>query len=233
MILRLISLLLAVALIGCSGAPAPQPLTPESEPELAIRWVRDAAEYRAAVLQAYDLATHRVESLAPSRERGSWAVVLDADETVISNLDYSIRRIGAEPSWSEESWNVWVREETAPALPGAVEFIERVRALGGRVAIVTNRSDSVCEETGNNLRAVGAIYDVLRCRVAESSKQARWDAVASGEGTGLGPLEILLWMGDNIHDFPGLEQSSANDAMNEIGERFVVLPNPLYGSWEE
>ena len=43
--------------------------------------MRDAAEYRAAVLQTYRLATAQVEREAAGRAAGSWAVVLDADET--------------------------------------------------------------------------------------------------------------------------------------------------------
>ena len=68
---------------------AAAPALPDS-----VRWVRDGAEYRAAVLQTYRAATTSVE---PPRGRapGSWAVILDADETVISNLQYQIERAQA------------------------------------------------------------------------------------------------------------------------------------------
>ena len=52
---------------------------------------------------------------------------------------------------------------------------------------------------------------------------------------GLAAADVLLWIGDNIQDFPRLRQDvrSANDsAFAEFGDRFIVLPNPMYGSWE-
>jgi len=45
----------------------------------------------------------------------------------------------------------------------------------------------------------------------------------------------VMWVGDNIQDFPRLRQdirSSSDSAFAEFGDRFIVLPNPMYGSWE-
>ena len=39
-----------------------------------------------------------------------------------------------------------VRREATP-LPGAAAFLARVRELGGRIAIVTNRLESECADT--------------------------------------------------------------------------------------
>ena len=49
-------------------------------------------------------------------------------------------------------------------------------------------------------------------------------------------MRVLMWVGDNIQDFPTLTQSirTRDDAaFAEFGEGFVVLPNPMYGSWEK
>ncbi len=229
--------LTTLCLLGCAGAPAPvsAPRAAEAEAGYEIHWVRDSAEYRAALVQTYRLAGLQLEELTRDLERGSWAVALDADETVISNLGYSLGRAGQEPRWTEETWTEWVRTKRATAIPGAIEFIDRVHRLGGRVAIVTNRSEGVCDATHENLVALGIRFDVLRCRADESSKESRWRAIEAGDGTGLGPLEIVMWIGDNIHDFPGLDQSArarGGDAYEEFGVRYFVLPNPLYGSWE-
>ena len=71
----------------------------------------------AATLQAYRDATARVEQQAATRKAGTWAVILDADETVISNLQYQIERIGQ--GYSAESWAAWVHRKEATPLPGA------------------------------------------------------------------------------------------------------------------
>ena len=71
-----------------------------------VRWVRDARSIRALV--AADLPRGdrgRDLSQRQTRKAGSWAVILDADETVISNLQYQIERAqaGISPTASE-SW---------------------------------------------------------------------------------------------------------------------------------
>jgi predicted secreted acid phosphatase len=51
----------------------------------------------------------------------------------------------------------------------------------------------------------------------------------------LPPLEVLMWVGDNIQDFPGLGQNlrmMAGPSYGRFGERYFLLPNPMYGSWE-
>ena len=91
--------LLFVSAACRSAAPLPAPTAAPAAPTAAvaipdaIRWVRDAAEYRAATLQAYRLVTSSVEAAAAGRAPGSWAVVLDADETVINNVTYQPAQI--------------------------------------------------------------------------------------------------------------------------------------------
>jgi 5'-nucleotidase (lipoprotein e(P4) family) len=220
-----------------TGAPAPA-ATPTSEPAadpiLAVRWVRDAAEYEAAVRQLYAVAQAQVERAVSGRAAGSWAVILDADETIISNLKYQDERTALGKGYSSDSWTAWVKRKEATALPGAAAFLKRVRALGGRIAIVTNRRAAVCGDTEANLKAVGLIYDVVLCRTDEEDKNARFQAVATGTA-GQPPLEVVAFVGDNIRDFPALSQAikgSGPEAFAKFGTTFFVVPNPLYGSWE-
>ena len=122
-------------------------------------------------------------------------------------------------------------------MPGAAAYTRRVRALGGRVAIVTNRADSLCAETRENLRAVQVEADVVLCQQGrESDKNPRFLRVQNGTAApGLAALDVLQWVGDNIQDFPGLSQQAARSditALNDFGRRYFILPNPMYGSWE-
>ncbi|MFQ5349974.1 MAG: hypothetical protein ACE5EG_05995, partial [Thermoanaerobaculia bacterium] len=54
-----------------------------------IRWVRRSAEYPAVLEQTYRLAGEALARRVADRPSGSWAVVLDADETLISNSEQS------------------------------------------------------------------------------------------------------------------------------------------------
>jgi 5'-nucleotidase (lipoprotein e(P4) family) len=227
-------------------APHPVPL-PESLPQLAvplppsgamasIHWWRNSAERRAIFQQTYRWAGQRLRELAAHERRGGWAVIMDADETVLDNSTYQLRRNGRNEGYSTESWAAWAHEKAAPATPGAPEFTRLVHELGGRVAIVSNRDENICDDTRENLRQVAIAYDVVLCRVqGQSDKNPRFAAVEGGTGTGLPPLKVLMWVGDNIQDFPGGSQDARNQgaqAFGDFGRNYVLLPNPMYGSWE-
>jgi 5'-nucleotidase (lipoprotein e(P4) family) len=203
-----------------------------------VSWVRDAAEFHAVVLQTYRAATGRVEEQAAARTAGSWAVILDADETVINNLQYQIERGRLGLGFTPESWNAWVKRREATPLPGAARFLARVRELGGRIAIVTNRLGSECDDTEAVFRAHALMYDVMLCRPdgTPSDKNPRFAAVERGQAFGLAaPLDVVVVIGDNIHDFPGLSQQTragGDAAFGDFGVRFFLVPNPMYGSWQ-
>lgn len=227
--------LLWVAACAASAPTAPAPAAPATTPG-AIHWYRTAAEQRAVYEQVFAWAGERVTAAARDVME-PWGVILDADETVLDNSAYQLRRARQGLGYTPESWNEWVREEAASALPGAVAFIRHVKALGGRVAIVTNRDDAVCAETRRNLRAVGVEADVVLCRTpGPSEKETRFRMVQEGTTeAGLPPLRVLAWVGDNIQDFPGGSQALRDADPSELagfGTRFFVLPNPMYGSWE-
>jgi 5'-nucleotidase (lipoprotein e(P4) family) len=221
------------------GTPAPAPDTSAvragttTGPGLEIRWVRDSAEYEAAVRQTYLMAEDHVERAAAGRAAGTWGVVLDADETTISNLAYQIEQAGRP--YEETSWQAWVKRREATALPGAAAFLARVRALGGRIAIVTNRREAVCADTRAVFEARGLAYDMMLCRTDTGDKNPRFAAVQSGLlPSTLPPLTVVAFVGDNILDFPQLSQAikgGGDDAFNAFGSRFFVIPNPMYGSW--
>ena len=238
---------LSVATAGCATAPAPPPVPPDGpsasgdEPfraSKAVRWVRDSAEHRALSLQVFRAATGYVEEAAATRESGSWGVIADADETLIDNSVYQVERERQGLGFTRESWRQWTERREAVPLPGATSFLARVRALGGRIAIVTNRRQSECADTVAVFRTHRLVYDVILCRPDDgpSDKRARIDAVARGTTpAGLPPLEIVAILGDNIRDFPGQSQALREEgveAFTDFGARFFVFPNPMYGSWE-
>lgn len=223
--------------VNAPSVPVTTAPTTAAVPE-AIRWVRQSAEYRAVLLQTYRLATAHVERTAAGRPAGTWAVILDADETVIDNSTYQLERARLGAGFSPDSWNAWVKRREAAPLPGASEFLARVRALGGRIAIVTNRLQSECDDTAAVFAAHQLAYDAMLCRPdgSASDKNPRFEAVAAGKtAAGAPSLEVVAWIGDNIQDFPRSSQALAAapaSAFVEFGTRYFVVPNPMYGSWQ-
>ncbi len=249
----------ALALAGLaacrSAAPAapPQASSPPSSPPAAsaraasstepplshaLRWSRDSAEHRAIFLQVYGAATVHVEQAAAKRPGGGWAVIADADETVIDNSAYQAERERAGLPFDGPSWRAWTERREAIPLPGSRAFLTRVRALGGRIAIVTNRTLSECPDTEAVFRTHELAFDVMLCKpdAGPSDKNPRFEAVTNGTTpAGLPPLEVVAVLGDNIHDFPALSQAirkQGDEAFAAFGTRFFALPNPMYGSWE-
>jgi len=239
--LSVCTLALLAGTVSCasprSSLPAPEP-TPAASDSLPndVKWVRSSAEYRALTREIYTMAGDRLPELVRGLPARGWAVILDADETVLDNSEYQ-RRLAVEHSaFDAKSWTAWVNERAAPAVPGAVGFTEHVHSLGGRVAIVTNRSMAECDATRENLRAIGVQADLVLCQPAgEADKNPRFQRVQSGGAApGLPALSVVEWLGDNIQDFPSLTQAARTDsaALAQFGKRYFVLPNPMYGSWE-
>jgi len=230
--------------------PAPPPLPePQPEPEppaapalpLALRYVH-GAEFRAATIQTYRAAARELERLVEVLEPGAWAVVLDVDDTVLSNAPFERELAladGGAMTFDRQRWNAWVARRAARPLAGALGFIERVSELGGVVALVTNRAHELCPATEDNLRAQGVPYDVILCRPpgSDGEKEPRFDSLREGTAAGgLPALEIVMFVGDNIGDFPDLDQSlrrANEDAYADFGALYFVIPNPMYGSWEQ
>lgn len=247
----LIPLLLIVTACAPTRPESPAPL-PAGEPPPAaaaaapsaanaalrhreVHWVRTAAEYRALTLQVYRAASEEVRQRATALQPGHWAVIMDVDETVLDNSEFERRIAETGQEFEEWMWADWVREEAATLVPGAGGFIELVQELGGRVALVTNRDDALCPATRRNLEALGVRPAVVLCETDTGEKEPRFRLVREGEAAeGLPPLDVVMWVGDNIGDFPDLDQGVRDGpaaAYRLFGERYFVLPNPMYGSW--
>jgi 5'-nucleotidase (lipoprotein e(P4) family) len=235
---RRVAPLLVVATAACASHPrttlAPNPAL-AAAPRNDIHWFRSSAEYRGIVIEVYRTAATRLTELVRGLPAGTWAVILDADETVLDNSLHERRLADRNQGFTEAGWTRWVRERAATAIPGAVDFTRQVHHLGGRVAIVTNRADSLCAPTRENLHSVGIDADIVLCQPGtESDKNPRFQRIQQGTAVaGIPALDVVEWLGDNIQDFPSLNQAIRDTPARyaDFGLRYFLLPNPMYGSW--
>lgn len=230
---------------ACAHAPATRPPT-EMRPAAAqqplpleIRWTRRSAEHRGVFLQTFELAEERLPELTRGLAPQSWAIITDADETILDNSLFQEQQAVTHTPYSEAAWNDFVRSQVSTALPGAVEFVRRVHALGGRVVVVTNRAPEVCDVTRSNLQKDSLDADLVLCHPAppaNGDKNPRFQAVQNGTAAaGMPGLKVVMWLGDNIQDFPELGQDvrqQGDGAFAHFGRDYFLLPNPMYGSWE-
>lgn len=246
-------LVLVATLGGCAAAP---PLLSGQPPAVhpvqqAVLWVQTSGEYRAAALQAWRGATQTLDQAladstwsAATEQSGDFshlppAIVVDADETVIDNSPFEAQLVIDNATFSASRWSDWVGQRRAPAVPGAVAFLNAAAARGATVFYVTNRDHSDEAATLDNLRSlglpIGADRDVLLTRGEngwDSDKGPRRAHVAK-------EFRIVLMAGDDLNDFVSgsrtavAERLALTDHYRDYwGERWIVLPNPLYGSWE-
>ena len=207
---------------------------------LALSWVQNSAEFKALALQAFNLAKLRWDM---DQKGGKKCVVVDVDETIIDNSAFNAGLIGKDYGYGNSTWKEWCSDESALAIPGAVEFLNHVAKTGGDVFYLTNRKAmpeknmDLTQVTMNNLKALGfpqVDKDHMLLRTGTSKKQPRRDSI-----TQKGYRAVLI-MGDNLADFdeafdgqtmPERDQAvEANKA--KFGDIFIVLPNPIYGNWE-
>lgn len=273
--------LVAALAAACAGAPAkpasdakasPCPSGPTfaSGADRATLWMRNASEYRASASTIYRAA---LESLKRGLADPAWtaepsqtgdvsalppAVVMDLDETVLDNSGYEARLLlqGTCFEAFPATWDAWVAERGAPAVPGAVEFVKAARALTDpagrpvRVYFITNRecgkrpgSDDACPQkadTAANLAALGLATANLDEELMLRGEQPGWEGEKLPRRASVaGSHRVLLNIGDDLADFvPDVRRQSVADrdrarcARDDWwGTRWFLLPNPVYGSW--
>lgn len=207
-----------------------------------IAWVKVADTYRCSVIQAYLNAMNRLKQLAKGEKPGTWCVVLDADETIKSNVQFQADLQASGEDFSSWAWNNWCQRAEATALPGAKEFCARAKELGGKVIIITNRKHPPLKDsTVKNLNKLGIPYDACLFRegpyIRDRSKQMRRADVEAGDiktlpaDKKLPPLKILMRVGDQTHDLYDNKKLRFEDVKDRFGTDLVIIPNPMYGDW--
>jgi 5'-nucleotidase (lipoprotein e(P4) family) len=219
---------LFAALAGCANVSHTSTSVPAPAVPLNVHWYRDSAEQKAVYIETYRAAAAAARNLSHDLPPRSWGVILDIDETVLDNSDYEKSVAGV---FNASLWDAWIERRAATRLPGAKEFIDTVREeLHGQVILITNRRQSQCPGTEDNLRMQAITYDRILCNpTGDPDKNPRFKLVEDGTPGAASPVNVLIWVGDNIRDFPALTQASAT--YTEFGVHYFALPNPIYGSW--
>ncbi len=113
----------------------------------------DSGEYeagvKAAVAPALEFLAERVARKAAGERL---AVVLDIDETALSNLPH-MRAF--DFGYVPPEWDAWVAKGEAPTIAPVLAFFQAARRAGVEVIFITGRKESDRPGTEKNLRAAG------------------------------------------------------------------------------
>lgn len=236
---------------------APAASNPANDNLNAVAWVQTSVEYKALSEQTYRAAADHLDkalkeknwdALVPE-ERGNAAtglkpaVVMDVDETVLDNSPYQARLIRDGADYDEVTWAQWVAEKKAKPLPGVVDFAKAANAKGVTILYISNRAEHLKEATLANLKTAGLpVADdsvflglgtfVKDCEQNGSEKNCRRKLAGQ-------KYRVLMQFGDQIGDFVQVVSNTRGDRdrlyaeyHDWFGERWWMLPNPTYGSWE-
>lgn len=223
---------------------APQIATANNEYQVgAVLYMQKAAEYRALCLQAFNWAKltldmdDKTKKKLPKAERKmSRAVVVDIDETMLDNSPAQAYGIKNNKPFNIQDWYSWGEMRKAKAIPGAVDFANYAKSKNVQIFYVSNRDEVQKQATIDNLKAVGfpdISTENVVLRDKESSKEPRRLAIAQ-------KYRIVILIGDNLNDHAQVfERKSVADRFAEVdkakdlwGNKFIVLPNAMYGEWE-
>ena len=246
----------------------------------SVAWMQTSEEYRALSLGAYQVAGNSLDkalqdktwTALPSQVAANSAqasalgrlppaVILDVDETLLSTLPYQAWLIKNNRPFTRASWNAWVSEASAGAMPGALEFVHYAMSKGVTVFYMSNRSArGALDSNANGQIDPGegqvdlkpfTISNLLRLGFLPQDNVSNDDSVLLRNETGRdGQIKkgwaasdktarreslsrdyrIVLIMGDNLNDF--VSDATPDSYRSRWGQSWIMLPNPVYGYWQ-
>ena len=202
-----------------------------------LLWQQSAAEYRALCYQAFNIAETRLDEILNKKSRNeNLAIITDLDETILDNsyIQAQIIKKGREVNRAE--WLKWINNPVVPTVPGAVDFLNYAGKKGVSVFYISNRDTS-------GLKITLALLQKLKLPNADVSHMLFLSNTLSKEPrrqTVMKDYNVVLLLSDNLNDFtqafedkPIDERFAETDKVKEEwGKKFIVLPNSIYGEWE-
>lgn len=189
------------------------------------RWVGNSEEYQFTCLQIYRLAFNQLKKNV-SEVNQPWAIVMDVDDTCLSTVDYQKTKQLRWLPFLRPVWATWCKEKKGIVVPGAAEFTEKIKGLGGLIILLTDRREELRKVTEENLEREGIVYDALLMQ-AENSTKAEWmDLIKQGKAVpGRGPLEVVMVLGDKKRDFYSDDRDHKHSS--DWGSKYIIIPNPM------
>jgi 5'-nucleotidase (lipoprotein e(P4) family) len=252
-------LLLLAACTSTAPATSPMPATATTADNChesyttinATLWMQTSAEYAAITREVYETAgrtldaaladpawtaaveqTHVDASMPP-------AIILDIDETILDTSGHQALQIRNNDVYTEAGWHEWAMHDQSRAIDAARDFLLGAQKRGVNIFYVTNRDidleqplRATLTRLGFPLTAESLLMRGQRPEWKTSDKSPRRAFLAT-------KYRVIMLFGDDLNDFafatgkPLAERNAIVTAhVGDLGRKWFVLPNPVYGSWE-
>ena len=206
------------------------------ENTMGTLWYQNAAEVDALYQQGYNVATNKLKELLKQPTDKPYSIVLDIDETVLSNIPFQVKMIKDGTAFNPKLWDEWVQKAEAKPVAGAKEFLQFADKNKVQIYYISDRTDAQVDATIKNLEAQGLPVQgrdhLMFKKEGDKSKEGRRQEV-------LKHTNLVMLFGDNLVDFAEFSTKSEDDRDKmfeqlkaEFGDKFIIFPNPMYGSWE-
>lgn len=206
------------------------------ENTMGALWYQNAAEVDALYQQGYNVATNKLKELLKQPTNKPYSIVLDIDETVLSNIPFQVKMVKDGTAFNPKLWDEWVQKAEATPVAGAKEFLQFADKNKVQIYYISDRTDAQVDATIKNLEAQGLPVQgrdhLMFKKEGDKSKEGRRQEV-------LKHTNLVMLFGDNLVDFAEFSTKSEADRDKmfeqlkaEFGDKFIIFPNPMYGSWE-
>ena len=206
------------------------------ENTMGALWYQNAAEVDALYQQGYNVATNKLKELLKQPTNKPYSIVLDIDETVLSNIPFQVKMVKDGTAFNPKLWDEWVQKAEATPVAGAKEFLQFADKNKVQIYYISDRTDSQVDATIKNLEAQGLPVQgrdhIMLKKEGDKSKEGRRQEVIKH-------TNLVMLFGDNLVDFAEFSTKSEADRDKmfeqlkaEFGDKFIIFPNPMYGSWE-
>ena len=206
------------------------------ENTMGALWYQNAAEVDALYQQGYNVATNKLKELLKQPTNKPYSIVLDIDETVLSNIPFQVKMVKDGTAFNPKLWDEWVQKAEATPVAGAKEFLQFDDKNKVQIYYISDRTDAQVDATIKNLEAQGLPVQgrdhLMFKKEGDKSKEGRRQEVIKH-------TNLVMLFGDNLVDFAEFSTKSEADRDKmfeqlkaEFGDKFIIFPNPMYGSWE-
>ena len=272
-IMRVLIVILVSLVVGaCATAPQQEPATEtpilpeEPDVDIGILWTEFSAEYQAVSAQVYAVARRDLPRLLadpnwtalPGQQTVADkppAIILDVDETVVSNAEYQ-ETLSTAP-YTRFGHFDWMRNNKAVPIRGAREMVDAARAAGVEVFFLTNRACEPFEGVEGDCPYEQVTIEDLREAGIEAGpdhvlmawEQPGWNKEKLNRREHIARTHrVIMLFGDDYGDFvhctrdkplapctEGATRASRRAAVDTYaeywGNGWYILPNPMHGSW--
>lgn len=204
---------------------------------MGVRYQQQSGEVRALQLQAFRIATERLDAaVAENGGPQGLAVVTDLDETVLDNSPLFARALADGRHVDDwRTWKHWEREGQPQLTAGSADFLHHADRAGVAIFYMSDRWEE-------NKDATIATLQALKLPQARADRVLLLGEPKQGRRAWISErFRIILQLGDSLHDFdhafaegdPQAQRRMVADNADRFGRDWIIVPNAGHGRWTE